>query len=340
MESHVAGEQSVAALSGSSVEALIGMYNTMSRIRTCDDRIQTGLQSGEFAFNYYPVRGQEAVAAGVGAHLRDDDYMVTTYRGLHDVISKRVPLFEILAEMLGRTAGTSKGKGGPMHLSDPSRGLMVTSGIVGGALPIACGLGLASKVRGEDGVTVANFGDGATSIGAFHEAMNLAAYWDLPVVFVCQHNGWAEHTRFGGYAKTDLLSDRAAGYGMPGITVDGNSPVAVYDAAGTAIARARSGGGPTMLECKMERLLGHTFLGGLRNMDREQLAIAEQHEPLGTFRSLLVDHHGVQASVLDDIDTRNATDVRIAMDAALRADVPDGATLWDDVFAQSGRMDQ
>src|SRR5258708_7475922 len=167
------------------------MFETMTKIKRCDERFRSMLTSGQIVITYYSPRGQEVIPSAFSALLRLDDYMVTTYRGLHDHIGKGVNLRELWAEFLGRREGTCKGKGGPMHITDPKSGLMVTTGVVGGGLPIANGFGLAAKLNGTDQVTVVNFGDGASNIGAFHEAMNLAAVWELPVVFVCQNNGYA-----------------------------------------------------------------------------------------------------------------------------------------------------
>ena len=163
--------------------------------------------------------------------------LVTTYRGLHDQIAKGVPLHPLLAEMLGRGTGTNRGKGGPMHVVWPEVGLMLTTGVVGSGLPIAGGLAWASQLAGDDRVTVACFGDGATNIGAFHEALNLASVWQLPVVWLCQNNGYGEHTAISRHQSNSRVSDRAAAYGMPGVTVDGNDPVAVWEAVSC-------GGGP------------------------------------------------------------------------------------------------
>jgi TPP-dependent pyruvate/acetoin dehydrogenase alpha subunit len=185
-----------------------------------------GLSAGEIMFQYYPCGGQEAISAGVGAALRSDDFVATTYRGIHDIVAKGTPLDAIFAELYGRLAGTCKGKGGPMHLSDPASGLMITTGIVGAGLPIANGLALAEQLRKTDRLCVCNFGDGATSIGAFHEALNLAAVWKLPVIFVCQNNQYAEYTALAEYTLTQDFSKRAAAYGMPGVRVDGTDPVA------------------------------------------------------------------------------------------------------------------
>src|SRR5580658_10587225 len=177
---------------------LAWMYETMALIAATDDALRSAISAGSATLAYYSPRGQEAVAAGFGSALHTDDYLVTTYRGLHDHIAKGVPLRPLLAEMLGREAGTGKGKGGPMHVVWPDTGLMVTTGVVGSGLPIACGLAWAAQRQGDGRVAVASFGDGATNIGAFHESLNLASLWRLPVIFLCQNNRYGEHT---AYAK-------------------------------------------------------------------------------------------------------------------------------------------
>ena len=234
---------------------------------------------------YYSPRGQEAVAAAMGAALAPTDYLVTTYRGLHDQIAKGVPLPVLLAEMLGRAAGTGKGKGGPMHVVWPDVGLMLTTGVVGSGLPIAAGLAWAAQrgaAGGEPGrVTVVCFGDGATNIGAFHEAANLAALWQLPVVLLCQNNGYGEHTAFADHQRIEHVADRAAAYGMPGVTVDGNDPEAVLGALRDATARARAGGGPTLVEAVTYRLFGHVFGDRMSYVDPAELEAAWQRGARG-----------------------------------------------------------
>jgi len=314
-------------------EEAVAIYSTMATIRAAEDRITKGLRAGELRMTFYQVRGQEAIPAAVSAHLRRDDYMVTTYRGMHDCIAKGIPLDELMAEMCGRVTGTSKGKGGPMHLSDPHSGLMVTTGVVGGGLPIACGLGLASQLRGTDQVTVVNFGDGATSIGAAHEAANLAALWNLPVLFVCQHNQYGEHTRFADYTRTERLAQRFAGYGMAAVTVDGNSVPDMYEAAGEAVRRARAGEGPTFLECLTFRLGAHAFGTGTEYIDPDELAAAEAAEPVARHRRWLIDERGVPAGTLDALEQEAADAVEAAVAAALAADPPGPDELRLDVFA-------
>ncbi len=220
-----------------------------------------------------------------------------------------------------------------MHVSDPQSGLMVTTGVVGGGLPIAVGLALACRLRSTDQVAVANFGDGATSIGATHEACNLAALWEVPLVLVCQHNQYGEHTRFADFTRTRSLADRFRGYGMEAATVDGNSVPAMAEAAEAAIARARAGGGPTFLECMTYRLGGHTFGSTTEYMDSAEMEQAEADEPVARYRRWLVDQRGVDAGVLSGIDRVALDAVEAAFAAAEAADPPSADELLTDVFS-------
>jgi 2-oxoisovalerate dehydrogenase E1 component len=271
-------------------DALRHMFRTMALVAACDEALRNAISAGQATLVYYSPRGQEAAAAGCAAALRADDYLVTTYRGMHDQIAKGVPLRPLLAEMLGRAEGTGKGKGGAMHVAWPESGLMLTTGVVGSGLPIATGLAWAAQREGRGRVAVASFGDGATNIGAFHEAANLASVWRLPVIFLCQNNGYGEHTAFADHQRTEHVADRAAAYAMPGVTVDGNDPVAVYDAMSEAVGRARHGDGPTLVEAVTARLYGHVFGDRMGYVDPAELEAAWQHEPVRRFRRHLVDH--------------------------------------------------
>ena len=322
------------AAEGLSDAAALRIFRTMTTIRTTEDRIIRGLSSGELTMTYYTVRGQEAIPAAICEHLRRDDYMVTTYRGTHDCIAKGVPLDELLAEMLGKATGTSKGKGGPMHVSDPRSGLMVTSGVVGGGLPIAAGLALSSQLRGTDQVTVVNFGDGATSIGATHEACNLAALWQLSVVFVCQNNRYGEHTKFAEYTRTTSLAERFGAYGMEARAVDGNSIPAMSAAAEEAIGRARAGQGPTFLECMTYRLGGHSFGSTTEYMDPDELSAAEAAEPVGRNRTWLLEERGISEDALAEMEAAVRAQVEAALDAAKASAPPSPDELLTDVFSE------
>ena len=315
-------------------ETLVGMYRTIARIQACDERLQELIKTGKIFIFYYSPRGQEVIPAAVSAALRPDDYIVTTYRGIHDEIAKGIPLPELMAEILGRVGGTCKGKGGPMHISDPSSGVMVTTGIVGSGLPIANGLGLASKLQGDGRVTVAYFGDGAANIGAFHEALNMASIWGLPVVFVCQNNQYGEFTPIREAQKVERISDRAAAYGLPGVTVDGNDPWAMYAAAAEAIERARRGEGPTLIEANTYRFMGHYFGDQMPYMDVEEYRAAVAADPVPRFRSQLIADGLATEDELAAIEAQAGADADAAIEAGFASPAPELTDLFDDVYAE------
>jgi 2-oxoisovalerate dehydrogenase E1 component len=313
-------------------DLLLRIYETVARIRAFDDKAQALIGGAQAFFVHYPVRGHEIISAAVAATLEPDDYMTATYRGTADWIAKGVPLEEIWAEMIGKETGTSKGRGGPMHITDPAHGLMLTTGIVGGGLPIATGLGLASKLRGESRVTVCNFGDGATNIGAFHESLNLASVWDLPVVFVCQNNQYGEHTRFAETQRTASVADRAAAYAMRAIKTDGMDPVRTYEAAAEAVAHARAGNGPVLLECITFRTLGHVLSDKNEYMDPDVLADYRSRDPVAAFRGRLRGD-GADEGLLAEIDERVRAEVDAAYEAASADPPADPAQVTGDVWA-------
>lgn len=313
---------------------LVGLYRTAARIKAFDETYRSQMMSGKFAGMYYSPRGQEFAAASVAAHLRPTDYVVTTYRGLHDQIAKGVPLRDLWAEYLGRAAGTCRGKGGPMHVTSPKHGLMVTTGVVGSGLPIANGLALAAQMRGTDQVTVVNFGDGASNIGAFHESLNLASLWRLPVIFLCQNNKWAEYTSLAGGTTVTNIADRAAAYSMRGLTVNGNDPVELYRAAGDAVERARGGDGPTLLEAVTYRFCGHYFGDQSEYIPAEELAAANAADPIPSFRARLIDEFAISPAELDEIDRAAQEEVDDAAEWAFDQPLPDPSELTTDVYAE------
>jgi pyruvate dehydrogenase E1 component alpha subunit len=318
-------------------EIRLGIYRTATRIKLADERMRSMLMGGQITIIYYSPRGQECIPASVGAAMRADDYTVTTYRGMHDSLAAGASLEEILAEMLGKATGTSKGKGGPMHLSDPNSGLMATTGIVGAGLPIANGVALAAKLKGQSRVTVCYFGDGATNIGAFHEALNMASIWDLPVVFICQNNGYGEYTPRRESQRVERISERAASYRIPGVTVDGNDPDATYLVAAEAIERARSGGGPTLIEATTYRFMGHLFGDQMPYMPKEELAAAIAADPVPRYRAKLITDGAATEAELDQLDAALAEEVERAVQAALAAPLPAAAELFTDVYAEGTR---
>ena len=309
------------------------IYALMVLMKAADDRLSKGIGTGEFICVYWPSRGQEAIAAAMGVSLRADDQLVTTYRGLHDLIGKGVPLEEIYGEMMGRTVGASRGKGGAMHIAKPEKGVMLSTGIVGAGLPVAVGLAMAARRKGLDRVTVVSFGDGATNTGSFHEAANMAALWDLPMVLVCQNNLYAEMTPTADTMKLEQVADRAAGYGMPGVRVDGNDPLAVTAVLDEALQRARGGGGPTFIECVTFRFRGHYFGDRMPYIPKDQLAAAMAADPVPRFRNHLVDAGICGANELDSIENEAAATVETALKTVLSADSPSIDELDQDVYA-------
>jgi pyruvate dehydrogenase E1 component alpha subunit len=232
------------------------MYETMVTIRRFEEQSRREADAGKLRGMHSSI-GQEAVPTGICAHLRDDDYVLGTHRSHHHCIAKGVDLKEMMAELLGKATGTNKGKGGTMHIADINKGMLGANGIVGSNIPVATGAALSAKVLGTDRVSVVFFGDGAANQGSLHEAMNLASIWSLPVLFVCENNRYAESTPFEYSVAGESVANRAEGYGMPGVTVDGQSVLDMYEVGGEAVARARAGEGPTLIEAQTYRYLGH-----------------------------------------------------------------------------------
>jgi TPP-dependent pyruvate/acetoin dehydrogenase alpha subunit len=313
---------------------LIDMYRRMALIKLNDERFRAVIKAGKIIAPYYSPRGQEVIPAAVSVNLSDADYICTIYRGIHDMLAKGLPVKLLWAEVAGRTTGTCKGKGGPMHITHPATGVMVTTGVVGSSLPIANGLALASQIRGEDRVTVAYFGDGASNIGAFHEALNMASVWKLPVVFVCQNNRYGEHTRYEVTTSARQIADRAAGYGIPGVRVDGNDPLAMYAVAKEAIGRARSGAGPTLIEAMTFRFHGHVFgdMDGYMKKGEKDEAMAR--DPVPAWRNWLLQNGHAAESDLQQIEAANQRELDAAVEFALGSPEPDLSELTTDVFAK------
>jgi len=312
--------------------SLLDIYTRAVLIKANDERIRAAARAGKMNMIYYSPRGQEIIPSAISVHLTNADYITTIYRGIHDQLAKGVPAKLIWAEYAGRSTGSCKGKGGPMHITYPDVGVLVTTGIVGSSMPIANGLALASQLRGDGRVTVAYFGDGAANIGAFHESLNLAAVWKLPVIFVCQNNRYAEHSQFEKFTAGGNVSNRAAGFGMPGIRVDGNDPVAMWRVAKTAVDRARSGEGPTLIEALTFRFHGHLLGDDGSYIPPAEMAAARAADPMPRFRTLLLTQHAADEAALRDIEL--AAD-RAALDAqefALSSPWPRTSELQTDVF--------
>lgn len=236
---------------------LVKAYRTMRTIRDFEERLHVEFAKGDIPGFVHLYAGEEACATGIMMHLNDADRIASTHRGHGHCIAKGVDVHAMMAEIYGKATGACCGKGGSMHIADLSKGMMGANGILGAGAPLICGAGLAAKFRGDGGVGITFFGDGASNQGTVLESMNLAAIWNLPVIFVVENNGYAESTSVEYATAVDSYVDRAAGFGLPGVTVDGTDFFAVYEAAGEIIRRAREGGGPALLECKTIRFFGH-----------------------------------------------------------------------------------
>jgi pyruvate/2-oxoglutarate/acetoin dehydrogenase E1 component/TPP-dependent pyruvate/acetoin dehydrogenase alpha subunit len=314
-------------------EVLKAIYGQMARIRAVDKAIQAGLSQGKFMFTYWPLTGQECIPATIAQLTTSRDYMITTYRGIHDQVGKGVDLTAMFAEALGREGGVNKGKGGSPHISDPSSGSMVTTAIVGAGAPIANGLAISAKERGEDRVTIVNFGDGATSIGAVHEAMNLAGAWKLPVIFMCQNNQWGEYTPIPTYTASPNFYGRAEALGFRGVQLDGNDPAAFYAGMKDVIDSVRAGNGPVFVEAKTFRLGPHAGVGDNYNVTKEELAAAKERAPVEKTRALLIDAGICTEEELSGVEAAAAAEVEAAIAKAMESQpTPPSETLVD-VFA-------
>lgn len=318
---------------GPDAQALLGIYRRARLAMQNDARIRATIRAGRIAAPYYSPRGQEIIPAALCAHLQPDDYMVTTYRGMHDQVCKGVPLKQFWAEYSGKATGTCKGKGGPMHITHPESGVMVTTGIVGAGLPIANGFALKSQLSGDGRVTTVSFGDGASNIGAFHEALNMASVWKLGVVFVCQNNLYGEKSAFAVTTPIANIADRAAAYAMPGVTVDGNDAEAMWRAARDAVERARAGEGPTLIEARTFRFLGHVLGDDNSYMKEGELAAAMERDPLPRLRALLIER-GVADADIVDVEAAIEAEIDAAAAFALESQISDLSDLLTDVFAE------
>ena len=314
-------------------EVLKAIYGQMARIRAVDKAIQAGLSQGKFMFTYWPMTGQECIPATIAQLTSERDYMVTTYRGIHDQVAKGVDLYGMFAEALGREDGVNKGKGGSPHISDPSSGSMVTTAIVGAGAPIANGLAISAKERGEDRVTIVNFGDGATSIGAVHEAMNLAGAWQLPVIFMCQNNQWGEYTRIPTYTKSPNFFGRAEALGFKGVQLDGNDPAAFYKGMKEVIDYVRAGKGPVFVEAITYRIGPHAGVGDNYNATKEELAAGKERAPLEKTRALLLEAGISTEDELTALEAAAKAEVEDAIARALESKVTPQSETLVDVFA-------
>lgn len=316
-------------------EHALRLYRQMVLIRRCEEQLARSHQRGLIHGACHTYVGQEAVAVGVSAHLRRDDVVFSTHRGHGHALAKGMPPVQLIAELYGRSAGCSHGRGGSMHLFAPEIGLMGTSGIVGPSILQATGAGYGFRLMKTDRVAVAYFGDGAVNNGAFHEGLNMAAIWKLPVVFVCENNQFATEVPFSSAAGNPSVSGRGAAYGMPGVEIDGNDVLAVRAAAGWAVERARAGDGPTLLECKTYRTRPHAEgMGDFTYRTREEVEAWKMQCPLLLFRQRLSSQWSIPSADLDAIDAEIQQQVEEAHRAAEASPAPDPATATTHIYAE------
>lgn len=309
------------------------LYTGMYRIRQCEDQLNTVFSKNLFPGYIHSYLGQEACAVGVCAALRQDDCIVSTHRGRGHYLAKGMALKPMMAEMFGKATGIGGGRGGEMHAADPANGILGGNGIVGGGIPYAAGAAYSAVLDGVDRVTVAFFGDGASNQGAFHETMNIAAAWKLPLLFVCENNLYAEMTPFKDTVNETDIARRAVGYGIPGVLVDGNDVLAVLAAARTAVARARAGDGPTLLELKTYRTGGHFQGDPCKYRTRDEEALWQSRDPLPQFRAVALQRGAFDAAELAALELRLAAEITEAIDFSLASPDPEPASALDHVYA-------
>ena len=318
------------------LEARLGMYRSQVALRQFEQRAYDLFLENLVKGTSHLSLGQEAIAAGFATAMRPTDWTFATYRGHAHTLARGVPMTPVLAELLGRTNGLMAGKGGSMHLTSVEHGVMGSYAIIGAHLPIACGAAWSAQYRGTDQVAVCFFGDGTTNIGAFHEALNFAAIWKLPVIFVCENNLWMEYTRTSEVTAVEHpAADRASAYGLESILVDGNDADAVFEVAARAIARARAGDGPSLIEAATYRHGGHSRADPGKYRPDEEVAEWMAKDPLVRYRARLIDI-GVSEEQLLSLESDVASEVEVATDEAKAGAVPGEDLLMKDVWADGG----
>ncbi len=313
---------------------LLNLYATMYRIREFEEQVfelyKVGLMPG-LAHLYI---GEEAVAAGACAALEENDYITSTHRGHGHLIARGADTDRMMAEILGKKDGYCKGKAGSMHIVTLEKGILGANGIVGGGIPIATGAAYAAKYKDSKQVTVCFMGDSATNEGSFHESINMAAAWDLPIVYVIENNLYGISVALNRVTKTPDLAVRAKAYGIDGVIVDGMDVLKVYDATKDAVNKARKGNGPTIIECKTYRLKGH-HVGdpALEYRTREEEEKWKDRCPLGNFKSYLLEEVGITKDRVDEIETSVITEVKKAVEFAKNSPYPDPNEVYEDLYS-------
>jgi|TARA_B110000263_G_C15279036_1_gene497377 TPP-dependent pyruvate/acetoin dehydrogenase alpha subunit len=315
---------------------MLRMFEQMTRIREFDERAGLLMEQARVHGSVHLYCGEEAIAVGVCEALNDDDYITSTHRGHGHLIAKGGDVERMYAELFAKATGYNGGKGGSMHMAALDLGIIGANGIVAAGLPIGLGVAFASQYQGNDRVTVCFFGDGATNEGAFHEAMNMAAILKAPMVFVCENNGYGEWSSAASTTSVTDIVDRAASYGIAGAMVDGMDIAAVHEASIEAIARARSGAGPTLLECKTYRYYDHVGRDfGMLQRDPDEIARWHARDPIKQWRKVLIAQGVFDDNTADTITSRIAADMDRAIAKAEQAPDPHPDALYEDVYSES-----
>ncbi|MFQ6066595.1 MAG: thiamine pyrophosphate-dependent dehydrogenase E1 component subunit alpha [bacterium] len=312
---------------------LVQMYTAMLKIRRFEDRVYQLFLTGEMPGTIHLYQGQEAVAVGVCQGLRKDDVITSTHRPHGHAIAKGVPLKSLMAELFAKRTGCCQGKGGSMHMGDIEAGMVPAIAIVGGGIPVATGIALAFKMKRLDRVAVSFFGDGASNTGAFHEAINMGSIWSLPVIYVCENNLYGASTHVSKVMKLKDIAERASSYGMPGIVVDGNDVISVYQTATKAIKRARKGEGPTLIECKTYRRGGHSRSDPGQYRDKKEERVWLAKDPISRMHKDLIKMGILTEEKGKRIENEVNTQIEEALEFAQKSPSPNPEDALSDVFA-------
>ena len=315
-------------------EQMIQFYTTMVTIRKFEEKAAELFAEGKMPGFVHLYAGEEAIAVGVCAHLTHRDFITSTHRGHGHCIAKGVDVKAMMAELYAKATGACKGKGGSMHIADVDKGMLGANGIVGAGGPLACGSGLMAKTLGTDQVSVCFFGDGAAEQGTMHEAMNLACCWHLPVVFVCENNGYAETTPWNYHCAAQNISDRGVAYDMPGVMVDGSDFFATYEAAGEAIQRARNGEGPSLIECRGFRYFGHFQGDSMLYFTDEEKERNRARDPIENFKKRGLERGLLAEADLSEIDSKVSAMIDEAVRYAEESPYPAPEELHTDVYVK------
>lgn len=311
---------------------LIRLLEEMIVIREFEEKVQRLYVQGLIHGTTHLCQGQEAVCAGAAQALSPRDYVTMTYRSHGHALARGMDKGAILAELMGRATGVSKGKGGSMHLTDFPRHVIGSFGIVGAGLPVALGAAMSAKLKGEDRISVTFFGDGATNIGAFHETLNMAAVWQAPVVFICENNIYGEFSRIDETTATTKLSDRASSYNMPGTTIDGNNVLEVMETAREAAERARSGGGPTLIECVTYRHRGHSRTDPAKYRPQAEVEAWLGYDPIALYGEWLQERNVIGQDEIERMKARIRSEIDAAAEEAEAAPYPELSEIVTDTY--------